>query len=231
MKKFFSFLLFAFILFACNQKNTENELLRRFTFAIPSTMSLPEGINKEDSSMSMELFERDGKAFLIVDAPDNQNYDGLMNVLQSENPSMHTALKASLPLERIYKLDQQKEYTAAQGQLIKPQENTKRYVLTLEIVNDPDLKEEYKRVHAKGMAWPEISNNMKQVGIRDMEIYLDGYQAYLIMDTREDFDFAKDGEQWSKLPREAEWQEYVAKFQKVDPQSKATEKWQEMKYK
>lgn len=31
-----------------------------------------------------------------------------------------------------------------------------------------------------------------------------------------------------KLPRESEWPEYVAKFQKVDPQSKAIAKWQTM---
>ena len=116
-----------------------------------------------------------------------------------------------------------------EGQLIRSIADTKRYVLTLEIMNDSSLRAEYIEIHSIGKAWPEITRNMKQVGVKDMEIYLDGYQAYLIMDTKKDFDFKKDGEAWSKLPRESEWQNYVAKFQKVDPQSKTTEKWLEMK--
>jgi L-rhamnose mutarotase len=49
-----------------------------------------------------------------------------------------------------------------------------------------------------------------------------------MMDTERDFDMEKDGKSWALLPREAEWQEYVSKFQKVDPTSKALEKWKIM---
>ena len=61
-----------------------------------------------------------------------------------------------------------------------------------------------------------------------MEIYLLGYQAFLIMDTAADFDMKKDGVRWANLPREREWQEYVAKFQKVDLKSNSIEKWKSM---
>lgn len=69
---------------------------------------------------------------------------------------------------------------------------------------------------------------MKTIDVKDMEIYLYGYQAFLIMDTTTSFDMGKEGELWGNLPREKEWQTYVVKFQKAGPKSKATEKWKLM---
>lgn len=207
-----------------NNKKDENQI-RRFAFAVPSE-TVPDNSNIKDTDLSIQVFKIKEKAFLVIDAPSDYDYSKTLALLKSKG--IDNILTSTSPLKRIYKMDQQKEYTSSEGQLINTQTDTKRYVLTLEIVNDKKLRDEYIQVHGIGKAWPEITNNMKQMGIKDMELYLDGYQAYLIMDTRKDFDMAKDGEKWSKLPRESEWQEYVAKFQKVDPQSKATEKWQTM---
>jgi len=212
---------------SCNSKKQDDSQVRRFTFSVPSSIELPDLDAIEDLYKSY-LYSFDDNRFLIIDAPSDHDYNNLKETLQKNSKQWHQSLSTLKPLERIYKLDQQSEYTATQGQLIKKIEDAKKYVLTLEIVNSPELKKEYKAVHAMGMAWPEITSNMKKVGVKDMEIYWQGYQAYLIMDTRVDFDFVKDGETWSKLPRESEWQEYVAKFQKVDPDSKAIEKWQTM---
>lgn len=132
-------------------------------------------------------------------------------------------------LNRIYKFEQQHAYTAEQGQLIPLQkDNYARFVLTLEIINDSLLAKDYISVHGIGKAWPEITQNMKTVGIHEMELYLSGYRAFLIMDTKPDFDWGIDGEKWGTLPREKEWQTYVAKFQKTNPESKAAEKWKAM---
>ena len=126
-------------------------------------------------------------------------------------------------------MEQKQSYTAPQGQLIpRPPTEFARFVLTLEIINHPELAKEYVAVHAPGKAWPEITQNMKTVGIKEMELYLTGYRAFLIMDTKPDFDWDTDGEKWGTLPREKEWQSYVAKFQKTDPESKAAEKWKNM---
>ncbi|WP_271765908.1 L-rhamnose mutarotase [Aquimarina algiphila] len=228
MKKYIAIVLLIFTLCACNQNKGDDGKVRRFTFAVSSSVKLPSNLNINDTSIEIEVFKLNDKAFLIIDAPGNYNFEDVLTTLQKNNSSVFVLLESLSPLERVYKLDQEYEYTPLEGQLISIQENTKKYVLTLEIINDPELKKEYKRVHGKGMAWPEITANMKEVGIKDMEIYWEGYQAYLIMDTKMDFDFATDGEKWSTLPRESEWQEYVAKFQKVDPQSKAAEKWQTM---
>ena len=49
----------------------------------------------------------------------------------------------------------------------------KRYCKTLQLENDAEFIEEYKKIHAMGNAWPEITQGMKDVGIIDMEIYLE----------------------------------------------------------
>ena len=136
--------------------------------------------------------------------------------------------KYQQPLERIYKLDQKKEYRADEGQLNTAIGPHKRFVWTLLLQEDPELMAEYKRVHRMGQSWPEITNNMKTMGIKDMEIYLYGTRAILIMDAKPNFDMAVDGPKWQKLPRETEWQEYVAKFQRTDAGSGIQEKWLDM---
>jgi L-rhamnose mutarotase len=101
----------------------------------------------------------------------------------------------------------------------------KRYCKTLQLKNDPSLIEEYKKLHAKGKAWPEITQGMKEVGIIDMEIYLSGATLFMIMDTEENFDHEMAMNALSGLPRQSEWEALVSKFQKTSASSSAKEKW------
>ncbi len=102
----------------------------------------------------------------------------------------------------------------------------KRFCKTLELNNDPALIEEYKRVHAKGQVWTEITNGMKEVGIIDMEIYLFGTRLFMIMDTAPDFDHEKAMQELAKKPRQSEWEAFVSRFQKTSTDATADEKWQ-----
>jgi L-rhamnose mutarotase len=104
----------------------------------------------------------------------------------------------------------------------------KRFCKTLELRNDPRLLEEYKKVHAKGNAWPEINQGMKDIGILSMEIYIIGYRLFMIMDTLPDFDHEKDMEKLAHMPRQKEWETFVSKFQKTSANATADEKWQLM---
>lgn len=248
--RIYQIIFFAFIIASISscQPTSDAHKVRRFCFGILSNelsdselyLLNQSDFSKEELSKvglsQVELYVKDSMVFMICDGDEKLNYKkliaGFVNS-SSEDVSFNILKKHMLSsqinlLDRNYKLEQKKIYTSKQGQLNVKTENHKRYVLTLEIINDPELLKEYKKIHAMGQAWPEINNNMKSVGILDMEIYLWGYRAFLIMDTKEDFDMEKDGEKWSKLPREKEWQEYVAKFQKVNPESKATEKWVSM---
>ncbi len=104
----------------------------------------------------------------------------------------------------------------------------KRFCKTLQLKDDKDLIDEYKRAHAKGAAWPEITQGMKDVGIIDMEIYIDNTTLFMIMDTVPDFDHDKAMEILAKKPRQAEWEKYVSKFQKTSKNASANEKWKLM---
>ena len=106
--------------------------------------------------------------------------------------------------------------------------NYKRYCKALQLENDPKLIEAYKKVHAPGAAWPEITQGMKDVGILDMEIYIHGTQLFMIMDTVADFDHDKAMAELATKPRQSEWEAYVSQFQKTSETATADEKWQLM---
>ena len=101
----------------------------------------------------------------------------------------------------------------------------KRYCKTLQLEHDAEFIGEYKKVHAMGNAWPEITQGMKDVGIIDMEIYLDGTTLFMIMDTERNFDHDKAMKKLASLPRQSEWEATVSKYQKASVSSSANEKW------
>ena len=101
----------------------------------------------------------------------------------------------------------------------------KRYCKTLELKNDPDLIESYKKIHAKGAAWKEITQGMREVGIVNMEIYLDGNRLFMIMDTVPEFNHDLAMAELAGKPRQKEWEECVSQFQKSSAIATADEKW------
>ena len=102
----------------------------------------------------------------------------------------------------------------------------KRFCKTLTLEDDPAFIEEYKKVHAEGAAWPEITQGMIDVGILDMEIYIVGTRLFMIMDTVPDFDHDKAMVQLATKPRQGEWEAYVSRFQLTSADASADEKWQ-----
>lgn len=104
----------------------------------------------------------------------------------------------------------------------------KRFCKTLSLKDDPQLIEDYKKVHAPGAAWPEITQGMKDIGIIDMEIYISGTHLFMIMDTVADFDHDKAMTELATKPRQSEWEAYVARFQQTSSEATADEKWQLM---
>lgn len=104
----------------------------------------------------------------------------------------------------------------------------KRYCKTMELLNDAALIEAYKKAHAKGAAWPEITQGMKEVGIIDMEIYLMGTRLFMIMDTVADFNHNKAMQELAAKPRQSEWEAHMAQFQDTSAEATANQKWQLM---
>ena len=104
----------------------------------------------------------------------------------------------------------------------------KRFCKTMDLKNDPELIEDYKRAHRKGAAWPEITQGMKEVGIVDMEIYLLGTRLFMIMDTVADFNHEQATAELAGKPRQKEWEKLMARYQDASPDANAAGKWQLM---
>ena len=102
----------------------------------------------------------------------------------------------------------------------------KRYCQTLSLKDDPQLVEKYIEVHSR--VWPEIIEGQHEVGILSMQIYANGRNLFMIVDTVDDFDWERDMARLATLPRQAEWEAYVSQFQGCSPEAKSTEKWQLM---
>lgn len=101
-----------------------------------------------------------------------------------------------------------------------------RYCQTLTLVDDDNLIAQYVEAHAH--VWPEIIEGQRQVGILDMQIYRRGRLLFMIMDTTDTFNLQRDMERLATLPRQAEWEAYVAQFQGCDPSAPSASKWQLM---
>lgn len=230
------------------EKNYADDQFRRFTFFVESEnpkvaeqfKSMDwEALSKNSNGIrTANAYQKDNGIFFVFDADPNYNSETLIETLNADEKfsSLATQLEAegvdwekyNQPLERIFKMAQKKEYSPEEGQLKTEIGRHKRFVWTLLLQEDPEMMAEYKRIHSMGQAWPQVIENMKTMGIKDMELYLYGTRAMLIMDTRPGFDMAVDGPKWQKLPREMEWQEYVSKFQRTEPGSGIQEKWLDM---
>ena len=72
---------------------------------------------------------------------------------------------------------------------------TKRYCQTLRLKDNPGLIAEYRKIHSRMEAWPEIRAGIRSVGILEMEMYISGSQVFMIVETPMDFDWDKAMEQ------------------------------------
>ena len=104
----------------------------------------------------------------------------------------------------------------------------KRYCQMLNLKNSPKLIAEYRKVHSREKAWPEIRAGIRSVGILEMEIYILGSRLFMIVETPLDFDWKTAMEKLSHLPRQEEWENYVSGFQECIPGSTSAEKWKLM---
>ena len=105
---------------------------------------------------------------------------------------------------------------------------TKRYVQFLEISNDPELIAQYRKWHSEEYSWKEIRDGIREVGILEMELYIIGNRLAMIVDTPADFNWQEAMSRLATLPRQAEWETFVSKFQGCATDARSDEKWQPM---
>ena len=100
-----------------------------------------------------------------------------------------------------------------------------RYCLALDLQDDPELIAEYIEYHQPNNAWPQITANMAEAGILDMEIYHIADRLFMIMETAPDFDPNKAPETEEGRLKSDEWEALMWKFQKPLSCAKNGEKW------
>jgi len=104
----------------------------------------------------------------------------------------------------------------------------KRYCQTLDLKDDPELIRCYRHYHSPEGCWPEILDGIRSVGILEMEIYILGSRLFMIVETPLDFDWDAAMARLATLPRQAEWEDFVAAFQRCAEGATSNEKWQMM---
>lgn len=102
----------------------------------------------------------------------------------------------------------------------------KTFGLTICLQDDPRKIEAYKRYHAA--TWPEVLAGLREVGIREMRIFLRGRRMFMYMETDDDFELDVDFKRAQAHPRAKEWNELMATFQERAPEANPNEWWAAM---
>ncbi len=103
----------------------------------------------------------------------------------------------------------------------------KKYALTLDLIDDNRLIEEYEAHHQK--VWPEILKSITGAGILEMEIYRWENRLFMTMVTSEGFSFEKKAALDAGNEKVAAWEELMWTYQQGLPGAAPGEKWVLMK--
>lgn len=98
----------------------------------------------------------------------------------------------------------------------------------MELRDNPELMAEYIRRHRPDEIWPEIPEGIRAVGITAMDIFILGARLVMILEAPDHLDLDQAFERLATLPRQQEWEDYMAIFQQAEPGASSAEKWQDM---
>ena len=100
------------------------------------------------------------------------------------------------------------------------------YGMTLMLKDDEEIVERYRRYHQN--AWPEVIARLREIGIREMRIYLLGRRLFMYMEAVDGFAPERDFPKLNDLPRYREWDELMRTLQERAPEARADEWWAQM---
>lgn len=99
----------------------------------------------------------------------------------------------------------------------------KRFCLTLDLVDDPELIAAYEAHHQK--VWPEIIESIQRAGITDLTIHRYRNRLFMIIETVDDFSFEQKAAMDAANPKVQEWETLMWQYQQALPGAKPGEKW------
>jgi L-rhamnose mutarotase len=102
--------------------------------------------------------------------------------------------------------------------------DTDRYVLTIDLRDDPAGLEAYRAHHAA--VWPEVVQSLQDAGIHELALHLLGRRLVMIVEVERGVDLRSAFERHaSSHPRVMEWERLMATFQQPAPAAGAGEWW------
>jgi L-rhamnose mutarotase len=99
----------------------------------------------------------------------------------------------------------------------------KKYCLTLDLKDDPQLIAEYEAYHKK--VWYEVLISIENSGIESMEIYRFGTRLVMIIEADQGFSFERKALADTANAKVQEWETLMWKYQQSLPGSTPDEKW------
>ena len=99
-----------------------------------------------------------------------------------------------------------------------------RYVLTVNLKDDPAAIAAYRRQHRD--VWPEVVQSLRQAGVEHMDIHLLGRQLVMIVELSDGLDFRRTlAAHVASSPRVAEWERLMKSLQEPAPDAAPGEWW------
>ena len=99
----------------------------------------------------------------------------------------------------------------------------KKYCFALDLINDEALIQAYIEHHKE--VWPEIIHQIKDTGVKAMEIYRVSDRLFMIIETTPEFSLLEKQIKDNSNPKVQEWETLMDKYQKALPFAKQGEKW------
>lgn len=103
-----------------------------------------------------------------------------------------------------------------------------RYVLALDLKDDPALIGAYRIWHQPGGPPAHVIGQIRAAGITGLEIYLTGNRLCMILEADETFSFERKAELDAGDPEVQAWEERMWAFQQALPWAGPGEKWVRM---
>jgi L-rhamnose mutarotase len=99
-----------------------------------------------------------------------------------------------------------------------------RYVLTVNLKDDPSVIETYRKYHRE--VWPEVLTSLRDVGVRQMDIHLLGRRLVMIVEMNDGLDYRVAFKAHaSSSDRVIEWERLMKSLQEPDIGARADEWW------
>jgi L-rhamnose mutarotase len=99
----------------------------------------------------------------------------------------------------------------------------KKYCLTLDLVDNQELINEYDQWHRE--VWPEIISSIRDAGIERMEIYRYSNRLIMIMEVNPAYSAEKKAEMDLANEKVQAWETLMWKYQQALPGTRPGEKW------